>query len=231
MHAEENRTIINREEALYFADKEFKQYIRQLNEYHQSNPLNFSCFMRKIKQSRENNKPILKIYYQLKKEMKKIYDAYIYKSYRFEIRVYYNADKLIRSSEVNKKIQFDITIINYYFGRKKDITIINDHHIIIKRNLLGIGDYLTLDKRVLYKNDRYKIIDFLNAFPLSELKSEYINDQVRDGTQIKFIIKIQDMEKEITIANYLEKNLAELIAIIVPLLPEDYIMYNETYVS
>ena len=48
---------------------------------------------------------------------------------------------------------------------------------------------------------------------------------------MKFIIKIQDMEKEITIANYLEKNLAELVAIIVPLLPEDYIMYNETYVS
>ena len=82
-------------------------------------------------------------------------------------------------------------------------------------------------KHQLSKSEKSKIVKFLEKFPLSELKEKYVNNDVEDGTQMKFVISINDVERSIFVANAFQENLGDLVALIVPMLKDDYIGYDK----
>jgi hypothetical protein len=124
----------------------------------------------------------------------------------------------------NGKMNYKVEIFNYYFGRTNHRTTITNESIVSKKYML-VAPVET--KHQLSEKEKNKIIKFLKKFPLSELKEKYVNNDVEDGTQIKFVISINDVERSIFVANAFQENLGDLVALIVPMLKEDYIGYNK----
>ena len=75
--------------------------------------------------------------------------------------------------------------------------------------------------RKLTDDERYLIGDFLNSFPLDELKSTYIDPYVQDGDQKLFIISLGAFEKRVKVSNYYQKDLASVVNQINRLVPSE----------
>ncbi len=123
------------------------------------------------------------------------------------------------------EMNYRIEIINYYFGRANHTTIVTNQSIV-SNNYMIVGEPIKTEHN-LSETEKNKIVNFLKKFPLRELKKEYAYNGVKDGTQIKFIIKVNEEEKNIFVSNAFQKDLGELVAVIVPMLPEDYIGYTK----
>ena len=136
----------------------------------------------------------------------------------------------VNTMEKNIK-DFKIEIIKYYFGRE-------NIHFTIPPEKLIYETYITMNrqdhsliKREITDKERGGFLEFLSVFPLTDLKENYYNKGVKDGTQIRFVIRIGEMEKNIFVANYYIKELGDLVAEVVKLLPEDHINYSPGSVS
>jgi hypothetical protein len=127
-----------------------------------------------------------------------------------------------------KEMNYKIEIINLFRGRDNQKTTITDGQIKSERNI-ATGESSTYERNLTEK-EKKKIKDFLKHFPLSDLKDKYIYGGVKDGTQMRFIIRIDNTAKTIFVANAYQKDLGNLVALIVPMLKEDYIGYNKEYV-
>lgn len=122
--------------------------------------------------------------------------------------------------------KFKIEIIKYYFGRENIyITITPDEIICETAKKLNRKNY-SIFKREMTEGEKADLINFLADFPINDLKDNYYNKGVKDGTQLGFIIKIDDIEKNINVANYYIVELGELVDEVIKLLPEDHINYN-----
>ena len=135
----------------------------------------------------------------------------------------------LKTGEKNTRLdikKFKIEIIKYYFGRE-NIRIIVTHEQLMSESsiVLNQKDY-TLINRVITHEESSGIKEFLSGFPLDEFKENYYYKGVKDGTQLGFIIKIDDIEKNINVANYYIVELGELVDEVIKLLPEDHINYN-----
>ena len=122
--------------------------------------------------------------------------------------------------------KFKIEIIKYYFGRENiHITITPDEIICETAKTLNRQDH-SLFKREMTKGEKADLIEFLSDFPINDLKDNYYYKGVKDGTQLRFVISIDDIEKNIHVANYYIVELGELVDEVMKLLPEDHIDYN-----
>ncbi|NJO92236.1 MAG: hypothetical protein HC831_27155 [Chloroflexia bacterium] len=90
-------------------------------------------------------------------------------------------------------MNYRIEIINYYFGRVNHTTIVTNQSIV-SNNYMIVGEPVKTEHN-LSQSEKSKIVNFLKKFPLQELKEEYAYNGVKDGTQIKFIIKMDEVEK------------------------------------
>lgn len=127
-----------------------------------------------------------------------------------------------------KDINYEIEIINYYFGKVNHTTMVTNESII-SNNYLLVGEPVKTEHQ-LVKHEKRKLINFLMNFPLSKLEKEYIYDGVEDGTQLRFIINLNGIKKDIYVANAYQKDLGDLVALLVPMLAEDYIGYTKELV-
>lgn len=130
----------------------------------------------------------------------------------------------IAQNEYTGEINYKVEIFNYYFGRTNHRTTITNESIVSKKYML-VAPVET--KHQLSKSEKNKIVKFLEKFPLSELKEKYVNNDVEDGTQMKFVISINDVERSIFVANAYQENLGDLVALIVPMLKDNYIGYDK----
>ena len=128
----------------------------------------------------------------------------------------------------NETMDYKIEITNLYFGRTNHITTLENNTIKSETNL--VREKPNVVSRQLTINENNKIIDFLKDFPIADLEENYVYNGVKDGTQMWFYFKIGEVEKKIFVANAYQKDLGNLVALIVPLLKEDYIGYDEEYV-
>jgi hypothetical protein len=126
------------------------------------------------------------------------------------------------------EMNYSIEITNYYFGRANHATLVTNQSIA-SNNYMIVGEPIKTERN-LSENEKNKIVNFLKKFPLLKLKKEYVYNGVRDGTQIWFKIGINDVERKIFISNAFQKDLGELVALIVTMLPEDYIGYTKEQV-
>lgn len=126
----------------------------------------------------------------------------------------------------NEIKEFKIEIIRYYFGRENIRIVVTNEQLMCETALsLNRKDYI-LDKRVLTDEESAGMKEFLTGFPLKEFKESYYNKGVKDGMQIRFIINLDGIEKNIYIANYYIKELGGLASVITNLLSEDHLNYN-----
>lgn len=123
-----------------------------------------------------------------------------------------------------KDMKCKIIITNYYFGRKQYITTVSQDSLqTVKDDMNG---KITNGSRALTKKETETLCAFLAEFPLSELKKQYVTETVEDGTVIDFSITINNQHKDIYTANMYQKDLGELVEVLVKMLKEDYIGYN-----
>ncbi|MEN8223675.1 MAG: hypothetical protein ABFR36_10545 [Acidobacteriota bacterium] len=131
----------------------------------------------------------------------------------------------------NGDMSFKVEIIRYYFGRENIRVVVTPERLIYETAIsLNKKDY-TLETRVLTEEESSGLKEFLSEFPLDEFKESYYNKGVKDGMQIRFTININGIEKNIYVANYYIKELAELVSEVVKLCPEDHLCYNSDSVS
>ena len=121
---------------------------------------------------------------------------------------------------------FSIEIFNYYFGRMKHKTYITPEYVCSEQNILVKRSAYAKHRRVLAPEELRSWTEFLSDFPLHSFKDEYVNQGVKDGKQMRFIIHINDEVKDVYVANYYIKELGDMVSRAVTLLPEDYIQYN-----
>lgn len=131
----------------------------------------------------------------------------------------------VNAQSMNEISDYKINIINYYMGRIDHRTIITTDSISYE-NSVHRGNS-KIHKRKLTDSEQKELKSFLNSFPVNNLEKGYVNNNVKDGTQMKFIIKINNYEKEIFVANVYQENLGELVSLIVKMLPNDFIQYNK----
>ena len=216
---------LNMEEAVELGNRIAEEYIvTSLNKYQSNkNRLLLSDFETKIKESKIEKEPVIKIKYKLKKESKQ---KYVYDC-DFSVTVYYDKNKLKIKETIQIDSKYEIKIINYYFGREKNVTLITPLYILSKRGDTN-GNFIA-DKNFLTQKQSDEISAFLKEFPLADLEKEYINKGVKDGIHIKFIFTVEGNNKEIYISNRYQKDLGKLTALISKFLREDYLMYSEDY--
>jgi len=142
-----------------------------------------------------------------------------------------NSINIIAFSQIktNKSInimEFKITIISLYFGRDDNKTIISQDSISSQEKIHKSNKEKNIRK--LTKTEKEKLNEFLSDFPLQTLKKSYVNRNVKDGIQMKFIIEINNNSKEIFVANVFQEDLGKLVALISPMLPDNFYMYKKT---
>ena len=123
-----------------------------------------------------------------------------------------------------ENMKYKIIITNYYFGRKQHITTVTGDSLYSLHDLMT--GKKTSENRALTKSETEKLVTFLNKFPLTELKENYVSNTVEDGTIIDFSITINKLHKNIHVANIYQKDLGALVDVIVRFLKDDYIDYN-----
>jgi hypothetical protein len=123
-----------------------------------------------------------------------------------------------------KPIKFRIVIINYYMGRKQYVTTVTQDSLYTVHNFPDSN--IESDARLLTKTESERLCRYFAKFPLSSLKDEYTT-MVEDGTQIDFLITINDKYRKVYISNFYQYTLGEMVANIVKLLKADYIQYNK----
>ena len=75
---------------------------------------------------------------------------------------------------------------------------------------------------------KQKIIEFFTENSVESFKESYYNKNVKDGTVVSFVLKVNDTKKEIFVSNYYIKEFGELVKIINKNIPPDYkISYTE----
>lgn len=129
----------------------------------------------------------------------------------------------------DEKTNFSIEILNLYFGRVESITLLTNDSIKSE-----IGKTKGKEKKIARKledREKEKIGIFVKNFPLKGLKNQYVNENIEDGIQMKFIIRIDDFQKTIYTSNEYQDDLGKLVKKVVSLLPEDYIGYNKDALS
>ncbi|MBU0489465.1 MAG: hypothetical protein KKD31_16090 [Bacteroidetes bacterium] len=226
------KSCLSREAAIQLSDEEMRGNLEFLNQYHESNLLELSYFEKKVEEGKLNSRSILTIQYRFKKEMKGKYDEYAYENYKFEVVVYYNpkfSDSTYTAKNMADSLNYKITITNYYFGREKDMTIVENGTITTKTNLLRTSNSVTIDKIALSDSEIYRMNTFLKQFPILKLKTSYIDENVEDGTQIRFRFQLGNKEKEIFVSNFYQEDLGKLTKLIASLLGEDFIRYYEHF--
>ncbi|MEN8120143.1 MAG: hypothetical protein ABFS35_07340 [Bacteroidota bacterium] len=133
-----------------------------------------------------------------------------------------NAQILTKDKETMK---YQITIINKYFGRTNNRVIITEDSLAYERKVYkGNNGKIA---RLLTREEKKSLENFLKDFPLNELEESYYTNAVKDGTQMTFVISINDNIKEIFIGNVYQEDLGKLVALVVPMLPEDFIQYKK----
>ena len=120
----EIKTNLNMEETIELGNQIAKEYIaKSLNKYQsKKNMLLLSDFKTKVKDDKIKKETVLKIKYKLKKESKWKYDY----DCNFSVTVYYDKDNTKIRETIKTNLKYEIKIINYYFGREKNITVITD---------------------------------------------------------------------------------------------------------
>ena len=136
-----------------------------------------------------------------------------------------NSTAYAQENLINYSMKFKITIINYYFGRIDKRTIVTNDSLSFEHKVYRGNNEKT--SRLLNPDEKIKMVEFLEHFPLNQLDEEYVTNDVKDGTQISFIIKINDELKEIFIGNVYQEDLGKLVKLIVTMLPEDFIRYRK----
>jgi hypothetical protein len=122
-------------------------------------------------------------------------------------------------------MEYEITIVTKYFGRPNNRIIVTGDSLSYEKKVhMGNSEKKV---RLLTKEEKESMERFLKDFPIDELEESYYTDMVKDGTQMTFAIKINDKIKETFIGNVYQENLGELVALIVPMLPEDLIQYKK----
>ncbi len=121
---------------------------------------------------------------------------------------------------------FSIEIFNYHFGRLRHKTRITPEYVCSEQHILVNRSAYTKHQRALTSEELQSWTDFLSGFPLHSFKDAYVNEGVKDGKQMRFIIHIDDEIKDINVANYYIRELGDMVSRAVKLLPEDYIKYN-----
>lgn len=119
---------------------------------------------------------------------------------------------------------FEISITSYYFGRKDKIININVDKVFYEKNkAVNIKQYAKGETRI-NKETKHKIINFLTENHIESFKSSYSNPKVKDGTVISFSLKVNNVVKEIFVANYYINELGELVKIINNSVPNGYLI-------
>ena len=105
-------------------------------------------------------------------------------------------------------------------------THITPEYVCSERNIrVNRSDY-TKHRRALALEERRNWVEFVSNFPLHSFKDRYVNQGVKDGKQMRFVIRINDEVKDINVANYYIRELGEMVSLVVKSLPGDYIEYN-----
>ena len=141
--------------------------------------------------------------------------------------IFVNTQFLIQAQLENNTdlMEYKITIINYYFGRVDKRTIVTNDSLSFEHKVhRGNSEKIS---RLLEPNEKAKLDEFLEHFPLKKLKEQYVTNEVKDGTQMTFIISINNNSKDIFIGNVYQENLGELVKLVVTMLPEDFIQYRK----
>ena len=136
-----------------------------------------------------------------------------------------NSTAYAQENLTNYSVKFKITIINYYFGRIDKRTIVTNDSLSFEHKVYRGNSEKT--SRLLNPDEKIKMAEFLEHFPLNQLDEQYVTNDVKDGTQMSFIININDELKEIFIGNVYQEDLGKLVKLIVPMLPEDFIQYKK----
>ena len=132
-----------------------------------------------------------------------------------------NAQENLLTDSMN----FKIIIINNYYGRVNNRTIVTEDSLSYE-TLIYRGNSVK-KSRLLTNEEKTSIENYIKDFPLNKLENQYVTNAVKDGTQMKFIISINNNSKEIFIANVYQENLGELVKLVVTMLPEDFIQYKK----
>jgi muconolactone delta-isomerase len=119
---------------------------------------------------------------------------------------------------------FRVKITHYYFGGIDSETLLTQDSINAVWNKT-INETKTYSRRFTV-DEKMRVKQFMSRFPILAFKEKYINEQVKDGTQLRFEIYIGSTSKNIFVSNYYIKELGALTDLINTLVPVDYIGYN-----
>jgi len=134
-----------------------------------------------------------------------------------------NTTKNIDQKKDLDKTEFEISITPSAFGDKHYTLILIPKKLTKKYG--EIYDKSPYAKK-LSKKELTKINDFLEKFPLNELKQNY-STPVKDGIQYLFSIRIGEKSKEIRVSNAYQQDLGELVNLINTLMPKEHHIHFE----
>ena len=80
-------------------------------------------------------------------------------------------------SKYSASVIYEITIINYYFGRVDNRTVVTSDSLSYENNIHRGNSKKHI--RVLNDTGKRKLIDLLDDFPLNQLKESYINSGLK----------------------------------------------------
>jgi hypothetical protein len=119
---------------------------------------------------------------------------------------------------------FSVKVTTLYFGHNNSETRLTQDSIIAAWDQISSSPKTY--NRKLTIDEKAKVKRFMNRFPIKAFEEQYINEKVKDGTQLKFDIFIGSTEKHIFVANYYIEELGALVDLINTLVPIDYIGYT-----
>ena len=136
--------------------------------------------------------------------------------------MYTNAQNLANKQN---KMKYKITIVTKYFGRSNNRLVVTEDSLSYETKVYKGNS--EKKSRLLNLEEKESLLNFLKDFPLEDLKESYVTNMVKDGTQMTYSISINNLTKETFVGNIYQENLGELVALIVPMLPEDFIRYKK----
>ncbi|MCB0835412.1 MAG: hypothetical protein KDD63_02935 [Bacteroidetes bacterium] len=122
-------------------------------------------------------------------------------------------------------VDFYIKITRKVFGRPATITIVQSDRLEVQLFTPRAITPGEVKERRLTPEETQAMSEFMKTFPLEDLKEHYIYGGVKDGTELHFLIRVDQFEKNIFIGNYYQDDLGILVQEIVKLFSRDYIGY------